>query len=273
MRYTMPGFVALVLAMSALPAAPFSHDLFDAVLQTHVDSLGLVDYPAIQADRVALDAYIDSLGQYSPSSHPERFPTPQDQLAYWINAYNAFVLVGVVDAYPVKSVKDISVLNGFFRFTKFVAGGEELTLNKIENEIIRPQFKDPRIHFVVNCAALSCPSLQNRAFVSEELEIRLEDAALRGINNPAHVRLDQANQVLHLTKLLEWYGQDFIDWFPRDKALLAYGDEASVPTEPTLIDYLLLYLNPAAAAYLRQQPQVQIRFNHYDWNLNLQSPQ
>jgi len=258
-------FAFAVLAFSAAPsrAAPFSHGLLDQVLQTHVDSQGKVDYPALKESRAYLDAYIDSLGRVSPRSHPDRFPTPHHELAYWINAYNAFVIKGVIDAYPIASVKDIKAFNGFFRRMKSTAGDQELTLDDIENKIIRPVYKDPRIHFVVNCGAVSCPELENRAFTGEDLEARLEAALRRFAASPKHVRLDPRNNELHLSRILDWYGGDFARWFPQDRA--------HVPAEPTLVDYLLPYLPEETAAHLRQHPDADISFNEYDWGLNVQT--
>ena len=209
-------FLSLLLVPAALGAAPpFDHSPFDQVLQEYVDDQGLVRYAALAADRAQLDAYVDSLGHASPASHPDRFPTRAHELAYWINAYNAFTLRGVIDAYPIASVKDAFALSGFFNRQTFVAGGREMTLDHLENQIIRPTYQEPRIHFAVNCAALSCPQLENRAFTGSDLDARLEQALTRFAQAPNHVRL-QGKQ-LYLSKILDWYGEDFSVWFPSDR--------------------------------------------------------
>ena len=249
-----------VMAGAAQPAVPFSHKLFDGVLHAYVDCDGRVDYTGLKANRDSLDAYIDSLGRFSPRSHPDRFPAPQHELAYWINAYNAFVLKGVIDEYPVATVMDIGEGSGFFSRLYFQAGGDSLTLDELENGIIRQRYRDPRIHFAVNCAAVSCPPLENRAFRGEDLDLRLEAALQRFASAPLHVRIDAENGLLHLSKILLWFGPDFVEWFPRDR------DDP--PADPTLIDYLVPYLDPEQAAYLRQNPGVAISFNDYDWTLN-----
>ena len=255
--------LALSLALVALPSAhaaePFSHAHLDQVLQTYVDSSGLVDYAALKADRQALDTYIAALNATSPDSDPSQFPTPQDKLAYWINAYNAFVLRGVIDHYPVKSVKDIALLNGFFNRTDFVAGGKELTLDTIENKIIRPRYQDPRIHFVVNCGAWSCPALENRAFDGATLEQRLDQATRRSLNDPKYASYDAGRNTFYVSKILDWYGKDFVEWYP-----------AETPAKPHLMDYIRLYLSPAALAALEgKEPKVD--FFDYDWRLNGQN--
>ena len=255
---------SIIFAFTATWASPspFSHALLDRILQTNVDEQGLVDYASLKKSRTDLDSYIDSLAAFSPRSHPDRFPNRQHELAYWINAYNAFVLRGVVDAYPVASVMDIKILNGFFRRLQFTAGGQELTLDEIENKIIRPVYQDPRIHFVINCGAVSCPELENRAFTGKDLDIRLQKALQRFAANPGHVHLNTLDNKLHLSKILDWFGQDFINWFPQNRD--------PVPANPTLVDYLLFYLPGETATYLRQHADVEISYDKYDWALNEQ---
>ncbi|MFH1569146.1 MAG: DUF547 domain-containing protein [Gemmatimonadota bacterium] len=249
----------LAAAGAPAQAAPFSHDLLDEVLRAYVDSAGLVDYGGLKAARTPLDAYVDSLGHTSPGNVPERFPTRGHELAYWINAYNAFVLRGVIDAYPVASVKEIGVLNGFFSRKSFTAGGQDLTLNDIENKIVRPIYREPRVHFALNCGAVSCPPLAPRAFEGEDLDRQLEEALQGFARNPKYVRL-AADGRLHLSKILEWYGQDFLEWFPQGRA--------PRPSRPTIVDYLVPYLPEETTEHLRQHPDIPTVYDEYDWDLN-----
>jgi len=256
--------IALCVLLACAPAAsdgpiPFSHALFDSILQARVDAAGRVDYAGLQAERARLDAYVDSLGRVSPRSAPRRFATRDHALAYWINAYNAFVLRGVIDAYPVSSVSDIGGLEGFFGAQTHLAGGEKLTLDGIEHGIIRPEYRDPRIHFAVNCGAASCPPLGPRAYTGDDLDAQLEAALRAFARNPQHVRLG-ADGRLHLSKILEWYGQDFADWFPADRE--------PAPESPSVVDYLLPYLPGDAAEKVRGSPDLDIVFDEYDWSLN-----
>lgn len=247
---------------ASVEAQPFSHELLDGVLRAHVDSTGMVDYAGLKSHRASLDAYIDSLARTSPGNHPERFPSQPHELAYWINAYNAFVLQGVVDAYPVESVKDIGILSGFFNRRKVKAGGRDLTLNDIENEIIRPTYREPRVHFALNCGAVSCPKLAPRAYAGQHLEAHLEQALASFALDPKYARLTPDGR-LHLSKILDWYGQDFLDWFPPNRP--------DRPAEPTIAAYLLPYLPAEAAAYLRQHPDAHVVYDEYDWALNRQA--
>lgn len=261
----MPVRLLAALLLVALPAgaAPFSHALLDQVLRTQVDAEGRVDYSQFKKSPALLDAYLDSLGLCSPRNCPARFPTPRHELAYWINAYNAFVLRGVLDGYPVSRVDELGGLDSFFRQRQYRVGGEHLTLDQLESQIIRPEYRDPRIHFALNCAALGCPALLNRAYTGEALDSLLDARARRFAADPRQVQLDLPAGKLHLSQILNWYGEDFIRWFPTT---------APGPAAPTLIDYLLLYLPQDQAARWRQYPGLAVVFTEYDWTLNDRSP-
>ena len=253
------------------PESAFSHNLLDLTLRTWVDSSGGVNYAGLAASRDNLDSYVDSIGAVSPRSHATRFSTPGHELAYWINAYNAFVLSGVIDAYPVDSVADIGGLDAFFRQRLFVAGGDSLTLDKIENAIIRPQFRDARIHFAVNCAAISCPALENAAYEGPTLDARLDAALQRFLREDSHVRIDRQRQRLHLSRIMDWYGGDFTESVSEQR--LGGVGETQSDTAPTLVDYLILHMPEEDSRYLQQhRNEVEIEFNDYDWRLNAQSP-
>ena len=251
-------FLFFALPTTLFAASPFKHNFLDQILQKHVYDDGLVHYGALAQDRSLLDAYIDSLANYSPTSHPDRFPETDDSLAYWINAYNAFVLRGVIDAYPIASVKDAFLFSGFFNRQKFIAGGLELTLDYIENRIIRPKFRDPRIHFAVNCGARSCPQLEKRAYTGNNLDSMLERSLERFARDPQHVQLQ--GRRLTLSKILDWYGKDFINWFPSDRA--------NPEDKPPIVNYLLPYLPPATASQIVQSEDIELDYFDYDWTLN-----
>ena len=252
----LPAVSADVQEKASSRTHPFDHGLLDGVLQTYVDSLGRVDYRALSQHRQALDAYADSLAAVSPRSHPRRFPTADDRLSYWINGYNASVLAGVLSAYPVASVTKIKEEGWFFRQQTFAMGGESLTLDHIENRIIRPEFGDARIHFAVNCAAASCPPLENRAFQASTLQERLEAAARRFARSREHVNVERQKNRVQLSQILNWFAQDFT----------AADAEPGAPSRA--IDYLMQYLNERDGEYLREHPDIEVVFNDYDWALN-----
>ena len=253
-------FANLLFPLPSRPQIPFKHSLLDSVLCSFVDDNGLVDYTGLQKDRNTLDVYIDSIGSVSPETHPKRFSTPTHQLAYWINAYNALVLRGITDAYPVDSVKDIQLFNGFFNRRTWKVGGQKITLDSIENDIIRPQFNDPRIHFVLNCGAMSCPPLENRAFTGRSLEKRLEKALGRFISNERFFTL-RGNHLL-LSKIIDWYRSDF---YLKGRSISPPENSEVDP----LISYFIPYLDQSIKDQLRN-PALQVQFFEYDWSLNAQ---
>ena len=225
-----------------------SHELFDQVLQKYVDSQGRVNYAGLKNDLGTLESYLDLLAVNAPSDRA----TFQTGLAFWINAYNALTIKGVLDHYPTTSVRKIKLFGGFFSRIKFQVGGRSYALDNIEHDIIRSEFGDPRIHFALVCASLGCPILENRAFVPETLEERLDNATANFINNPEKVRLDRENGVLHLSQIFEWYAEDFED------------------THDSVINFISEYLPEADTAFLARA-EIQIQYLQYDWRLNAQS--
>jgi len=235
---------------------PFSHDALNRVLRKFVDAEGRVNYGALKRESGDLDACVAQLAKIGPGTHPGLFPTRQDSMAYWINAYNALVLKGVVAAYPVKSVRDIALFYGFFKRHTFDVDGRQLTLDNIEHDILRPVFGDPRIHAAINCAAVSCPRLRQEAFVPALLDAQL-DAAIREMV-AIHVRLDREGGVLYLSKIFDWFSSDFTTWY-------AHRHQVE---KATLSDYVRLYMPEADRQYLAQHPNIKIAFFDYDWSLN-----
>jgi len=233
--------VIMSLACSPLGAETFSHDRLDRVLQTFVDPQGRVDYAALKAKPGDLNAYVDQLRAKSPDNAPDLFPSRDHQLAYWINAYNALVLKGVIGYYPIRSVKDVKWFYGFFKRDTHVVGGQTLTLDHIEHGIIRPRFKDPRIHFAVNCASISCPRLAQKAFTAQTLQADLDRLTREFVASPQQVRIE--GQTLWVSPILDWYREDF-------------GDG---------IAFLSRYASSEQAEKMKGKT---IQFMDYDWNLN-----
>jgi hypothetical protein len=223
-----------------------------------------VDYARLREERAALDQYLSRLEQTDPSLL-EAAPASV-QLAFWINAYNACMLRRVVDHYPIQrggaglfgSVRnrvagypDNSVWQIREVFTEPHCGvaGKMRSQDEIEHQIIRPRFPEPRIHFAVNCAAVSCPVLWPEAYEGETLDAQLDRAVRHLIQNPAHFRLEgERPATLTLNKVLDWYADDF------------GGAEG-------LKAFFAAYLQGSARARVAE-PQTQIRYFEYDWTLN-----
>ena len=239
------------------PASGFSHQSFGTLLRRFVTPGGRVRYVDWQADpgaRAGLDRYLGALARYSPESTPERFGTAQDRLAYWINAYNACVIKGVLVHWPIGGVREVRAPielrpgMGFFWRMHFVLGGRTLNLYNLENEVIRRRFPDARIHFLLNCASLGCPVLRPEAIRGPELERQLDEATRAFLETG--VQVDPKSGTVTLSAILDWYREDFLAEAP---SLLAWiRARAEKPLKSALA---------AAKGY-------RILFQTYDWNLN-----
>lgn len=196
--------LALVLLMSlALPAiggtAAPNHSEWTSLLQRHVTRTGEVDYAGFNADK-QFGAYLLIL----EGSHPDASWSRNEQMAYWINAYNAFTIKLINDNMPIKSIKDIEKPwdKQFIRIE-----GKSYSLNHIENQILRPDFNDPRIHFAINCASKSCPPLMNRAFTASSLESQLEKVTRAFVNDGRFNKL--AGGDVRISPIFDWFSGDF----------------------------------------------------------------
>ena len=136
-----------------------------------------------------------------------------------------------------------------------------MTLDHLENRIIRPEFRDARIHFAINCAAASCPRLENRAFDGPTLEQRLEAAAKRFSRTASHVRIDRGERMVYLSKIMEWFARDF----QADPSTPNQNGHGALSPQ---LRFLLPYLPPSDAEYLRGNPDIAVTFVEYDWALN-----
>lgn len=180
------------------------HSVFNELLSKYVGVNGFVNYKGLKNEESKLDSYLNSLTENYIKSSWSR----NEKLAYWINAYNAYTLKLILKNYPLSSITDID--NGNPWDTKWInLGGKNLSLNNIENDIIRPTFNEPRIHFAVNCAAKSCPPLMNSAFVASKLDSQLESQTQKFLNNSNYNMITSSK--VSVSKIFEWYKGDFGD--------------------------------------------------------------
>lgn len=183
----------------------FPHDALNGVMAKYVNDQGKVDYKGLKADRTDLERFIVAVATASPHQSPELFPSEAERLTYWINGYNAYVLYAVTERPQMKSVNDD--VKDFFYFTKYRFGNEEISLYSLENDIVRKEFKEPRIHFALNCASGGCPELPAEAFMPERLEEQLSREAKEFCTNEKKVRV--AGGTVEMSQIFEWYGDDF----------------------------------------------------------------
>lgn len=189
---------------------PVSHEIFDTLLKKHVDASGLISYKGFETDRMQLDEYLTVLTSNPPN---DEYWTESEKLAYWINLYNAFTIDLILDHYPLASIKDIgSKVQVPFVNTpwdiKFIEiDGEKYDLNNIEHNILRKIFEEPRIHFAINCASMSCPKLRKEAYVAVKLEQQLQEQAVDFLNDPARNRITP--EQAEISKIFQWFNGDF----------------------------------------------------------------
>jgi hypothetical protein len=218
--------------------SPISHELWTALLQKYVTSEGLVSYKEFQKDQKSLEVYLEVLA----NNPPQASWSSAEQLVYWINAYNAFTIQLVLQHYPVSSIRKIgSWFQSPWKIDFISIGGKTYTLDTIEHEILRKTFKEPRIHFALNCASYSCPVLWNKALSSKHYSEELEDLARRFINDPKRNKIQKDS--VEISEIFKWFQEDFV-------------------REESLISFLNRYSS------VKIQETAQIQYLPYNWNLN-----
>ena len=209
------------------------HKIWDELLTKYVTASGKVNYKGIKSEKAKLEAYLKELESLPIQSDWSR----GEKMAYWINAYNAFTVKLIVDNYPVSSITKLHGGNAWD--VKWIMLGEKTySLNNIENDILRPRYKDARIHFAVNCAAKSCPSLLNQAWTASNLESNFNKATRAFVNNSQFNKISAKS--ISVSKIFEWYKEDF----------------------ENLIDFL----NQYSTTEINNNAKVE--FMEYDWSLN-----
>jgi len=237
----VPGCARRLPQVAPAMPAP-EHDAWTQLLAKHVRADGLVDYRGFRADSIALSHYLQTL----QASHPQPGWSQEEQMAYWINAYNAFTIKLVTDHYPVAGIKDIQrgipLVNSVWDISFIEIQGQAYSLNDIEHRYLRGNFRDARIHAAINCASISCPKLRQEAFTAPGLDGQL-DAAIRDFLQDITRNRISGDQ-LKLSPIFRWFGGDF----RRDAGSLSA--------------YVSRYtgrLHSAKAA---------IQYLEYDWSLN-----
>lgn len=202
-------FVLITMVSSVAAAFDHTHTLLSEVLKQHLVTEGaqtLVDYQSLKQAPAPLDKYLNELG--AVSEHDYKNFSQDQKLVFLINAYNAYTLKFMRDNWPTKSIKDLgSFFTSPWKKEFFDLLGKKRSLDWIEHETIRKNFKEPRIHFAVNCASLGCPPLRAEAFVADKLGQQLEEQARIFLNDQRENRIE--NGIVKLSKIFDWYGSDF----------------------------------------------------------------
>ncbi len=249
------------------PQRGFSHAAFESLLGRYVRDDGRVaygDWHGSADDRRRLASYLAAVARYSPQSHPERFATTADALAYWMNAYNAAVIHSVLENWPLDSVTDVRAPFelvrglGFFWRQRYLFGGEALSLYAVENDRIRKRHRDARIHFVLNCGSESCPVMRPELPDGDALEPYLRRAAQDFVSDPRNVQVDHARRELRLSAIFKWYRDDFL----RDLKF------RGLPAAGGLLDYIRSVAPESMQEELAAADGYEVRFAEYDWSVN-----
>ena len=232
-------------------ADTFDHSKFDQILKKYVDHKGKVDYNRISKD-LRFKEYMESLKSVKVEELSRN-----GQLALWLNAYNAVTIDKVIKWKPKKSVRE-TIVPGVWTSTKFfttrdhVVAGRQLSQDDIENEILRKEVKEPRIHFSIVCASSSCPPLARFAFTKDNVQAKLEEETRKYINSSRGTRIDYTKNTLYLSKIFDWFSGDF-----KSKS-------------GSVIGFIKPYLSNEAMSFLDRDPK--ISYIHYDWALNAKEP-
>ena len=209
------------------------HASWNVLLQKYVDDAGNVDYSSWKKNQTDLDKYIQLLEKKPPADYWDK----NDSLAYFINAYNAVTVKLILDNYPLKSIKDIQK-PWDKKFIKI--GSNTISLNYIEHDILR-KMDEPRIHVAIVCASISCPKLQNEAFIAEKIDSQLSKATSEFLSDSSKNFISQNN--LELSKIFQWFSKDF-------------KQNGS----------LIIFLNKYSDIEISEHAK--IKFKDYNWNLN-----
>jgi hypothetical protein len=277
-RFIILGFVLPILAgCSSLPflqaATPdntvaemrsqdfqFTYDDYADVLKTYVDEKGFVDYKGLQANRQKLDRFNQSLGLVSQ----EMFDSwnEKEQIAFWVNAYNSFTLQSIIDQDPLKaSIKDIL---GVWKIRRFKIVEDSKTLDNIEHDTLRPNYNEPRIHAIINCASIGCPILGSEPYTGENLEEQLEAKTKYWLDSPHGLKIDRENNTVAISKIFDWFGSDWEKDYSIEE-----GQFAGNAKQRATLNFISQYVSEDDREYL-EAGEYEVRYLDYDWNLNIQ---
>lgn len=252
------GLIAVLwLTAGNALAQQINYSEYDRLTRKYINAQGLVDYKGLKSELPALKTFIDQISAVSPESHSQLFPDGGEQLRFWMTAYNAWVLYIAASEYPSKSA--LWSFIGTFRNRDIRLGGRVSSLEELEHKIIRAKYKEPRIHFYINCAAYSCPPLWQGVIAPGKTWDVLDQSAKRFINDPRNVKFDPATKKLQLSKIFDWFKDDFMT-FLKDKKGVA---------QPHISQYILMYLDGPTRAALEKTPVGEISVSYFSYNKSL----
>lgn len=248
-RVVSAGLLSLMFTATTVPATQGMLEsvrdweaLWTKVLTQNVDATGRIDFVSLARNHRDLDRVVAFIAAADPISRPSKFLDQHARLAYYINAYNALAMYGVIDAGIPNSLGGLRKVT-FFYLRTFTVGGRSISLYNLENDVIRP-IGEPRIHFALNCMVIGCPRLPRTAFTADKLEEQLSVAARTFINEGRNVRINPDKREVWLSGIFKFY---FADFLARSPNLIAYINQFRIEKIPA---------------------DFNIRFSDYDWTVN-----
>ena len=228
--------ILITFGIMALPWQPNAQDykVYDKLLKTYVDPNGKVNYKMLTKEKTAINQVLDQWQKVNTQKLNEKA-----RLAFYINLYNLTTLKVIVDHYPIKSIIDIK-RGKIWDVDLMVLNGKTYSLNELENQLIRSPYKEPGIHFLINCGAKSCPPLHAEAFTEKNIDVLMEKRTRQFVND-VHSNTITPKQI-KISKIFDWYQTDF-------------GN-------------LILYINRYSSTKISNNAK--ITFMDYDWDLNKQ---
>ncbi len=242
----------LITVITTQTSSAQTHQTFTDVLKKYVIN-GLVDYKNLKNDN-QLDKYLSQLSETNPDKL-----TREEKLAFWINAYNAFTLQVVRDNYPIESITDLHTGGKIIGFLigktvwdkQFITiNNKKYSLNEIEHNILR-KMNEPRIHFAIVCASISCPELRDEAFEADKINAQLQEQTIKFLNDKSRNHFDVKNRKAYISEIFNWFDEDF-----------GQSDE-------NILKFIAKFVPENIAADINKNlSKWDISFNDYDWNLN-----
>lgn len=247
-RFLGLSILALLMAGAARGDEVVDHSKFDRLLSAYVSDEGFVDYAGWKGKDVrTLRRYLAQMSGINASTLSRR-----EQLAYWINIYNALTIDGILQFYPLKSIKEkASYIGGFNIWDDYpvLIRGESYSLNHVEHEILR-KMDEPRIHFGIVCASIGCPKLRNEAFTGAKLEMQLEENARDFFSHSRNIQIDVKRKQVRLSSIMKWFKEDF-------------GKTAA-----ERMAFVAPYVSDPAQRQLLESGEASLKHLKYDWGLN-----
>lgn len=251
----------------------FDYSDYRKVLRDNVDELGRVNYRKLKALHHDLDNFLESIAELQYEVY-EKW-NDDEKIAFWINCYNAITLKAVIDHYPIKSSwltvfryrkKSVRHITGMWNKLKFPVLGKEMTLDNIEHDVLRKNFKEARIHMSLVCAARGCPQLRNEPYTGIMLDSQLNDQSDKFVNNWWKVQVIPDKKLVRLSAIFKWYSNDFLDKYRL--ASTANTDLGHFKQDRiAVLNFISQYLNKAEAEYILSG-KYRVEFIMYDWTIN-----